>query len=403
MDNKKELLFFHDNYVLGGDTNYLGEVLKKIHPSQFTLIYGSSSSVKKHIMKLNIEPSSLIALRLFNPSFFFHLISTKCKYRLVRFIFNKLIKVISPLLIRIVHIRLKLLLEKNDIEKYKKIIINSGGFWGSEVSRQFLKLIDRNDCIYIIHNHIPDLRNNPGAFSSIDKNINNWITGSKTVEKQLLYDHRVNPDSVHYVPYGVKPKIKPLNIDHSRLYNKFGINKNDFVIIHPSGFIKRHGHYYTLSAFKDFNKNVKNSKLILAGGEGEYKDQVKKLVSSMHLNNDVIFTGYYTPIEELIVISDLVCLPSQEYGGMPLVLSLGLACKTPILTTSGGDFDDYLSDEYNAFLVKVNDYKTITKKFNKLYTDEKLKNNLIINGFNTYKKYFLEEHMVTKTINLLRK
>ena len=403
MKKKQKILFFHDNYVLGGDTHYLVKILKYIPSSEFTLIFGSSHSVKKFILNSNIDISSLIELRLFNRSKLLHIFKNKCDSRFARYIVRALLKIFSTLLDSIAYIRLKKIMKYINVDEYSTIVVNSGGFWGSEMSQLFLKCLKNNKCTYIIHNHIPQaIRSGNNGFFSISQYVNEWITGSKVIEKQLINDYKINPMHVHYIPYGIDPQITPIDVKRQKLRDQLGIPQNYFVILHPSSFEKRKGHYFLLTAFRDFKRKVKYSKLILAGDEGDYKKIVENIVKKYELDNDVLFTGYYTPLEELIIFSDLVCLPSQDFDTTPLVLLLSLGCKTPILTTNREDIKPFLSDGHNALLVDVNDSETITKKILKLYKNKPLKNKLISNGYLTYKKYFTEASMIANTIKIIK-
>ena len=398
-----KMLFYHENFTLGGDTDYLIALLSRIPQDEFMLIYGGSSSVEKHISNSGLRTSSLRRFKSYSYSFFIHAVRKRLYIpRPIRVGLYAPIIIIKPVLDLILRIRLRKLLQSLDMEGFSRIIINSGGFYGTDCSRLILRYVN-GKCTYIIHNHIPlGVTKNQKRFDAIGKHVEDWIVGSRVIKKNLIEECGVDKNHVHYVPYGVAPKIGRLDVNRAKVRASIGLAEDAYTILHPSVFEKRKGHYYTLHAFRDFKQTVPGAKLLLAGSDGSHRENVKRLVRKLNIEDDVIFTGFYSPIEELIVSADLLCLPSQAYDTTPLVILLALACGVPTLTTLREDWEGFLFDEYNALLVKTSDYNAITEKMLNIYKNEPLRNNIVENGFRTYDKYFKEAKMVNDTIKVLR-
>ena len=377
----------------------MGKILKGISSNEFVLLYGSGKPIKKYIDDLELKCSSLVNFNSYSGPYFDNLINNKKVA--VRLPLRVLIRLISPFLCMIHFIKLKWYISSMHINKFDRIIVNSGCFDGNLSSRLFLRLINRK-CTYILHNHVPqDILKNSEKFSSVAKHVDKWIVGSKVIRDQLIESNCVLPENVYFIPYGLDSSKELPGIDCSLIRRKLGVSKNTFLVLHPSVFEKRKGHYYTISAFKEFKNRVIDSKLVLAGSNGVDERAIRRLVNELGIQNDVIFTGFYSPIEELIKACDVLCLPSQEYDTTSFVILLGLACGTPVLTTKRKDFDSFLKDEYNALLVPKEDYRTITDKLMKLYDDHSLREKLIKNGLSAHFNYFSEDKMVKGTVSVL--
>ena len=396
-------LFYHENVTLGGDTDYLIALLSRIPQDEFVLIYGGSTSVEKHISKSGLRTSSLWRFKSYSYSFFIHAVRKRLYMsRIIRGSLCAAIIMFKPILELILRLRLRKLLQSLDMGGFSRIIINSGGFYGTDCSRLFLRYVN-GKCTYIVHNHIPpSVTKDQKRFDIIGKYVEDWIVGSRVIKKDLIEKCGVNKTHVHYVPYGVAPKIGRSDVNRSRVRASIGLMEDAYTILHPSVFQIRKGHYYTLHAFRDFKQMVPGAKVLLAGSDGSNRDNVKHLGRVLNIEDDVIFTGFYSPIEELIISADLLCLPSQAYDTTPLVILLALACGVPVLTTLREDWEGFLFDEYNALLVKTGDYKAITEKMLKIYKNKALRKKIVENGFRTYNKYFTEAKMVSDTIKVLK-
>ncbi len=395
-----KMLFFHENFVLGGDTIYLETILRGMQRDEFVLVYGGSNSVTHHIESCEFNPST-IKFDSYDESFF--IFAANNKKFIIKLILRALIKLFSIPMKIILWIRLKKFLLALGLNRFDRIIINSGGFYGTECSRLFLKAAKGKRSYYILHNHIPDkVLNDKNEFSSIDKYVGEWVIGSKFIRRQLIDKCGVLPERVNVIPYGIKPSVDPRKIKRNDVRDKLNLPRDAYVILHPSVFEKRKGHYYTLHAFRDLKQEIVCAKLVLAGTDGADRKIVEDLVYKLGIEDDVLFTGFYSPLEELIVAADVLCLPCQEFDTTPFVVLLAFACCVPVLTTRREDFEDDLSDGENALLVPTGDYKTITEKLIYLYKNETLKNRLIENGAKTYKNLFSEDRMLDDTIKIFQ-
>lgn len=93
-----------------------------------------------------------------------------------------------------------------------------------------------------------------------------------------------------------------------------------------------------------------NVKLLILGG-GEMEDSIRKLIDDLKLQHCVYLLGYVENVLDYMQAADFFLHPSQLESSCVVVKEAGFL-KRPVVVSRGvGDFDDYLVQETNAFLV----------------------------------------------------
>jgi glycosyltransferase involved in cell wall biosynthesis len=396
-------LFYHDGFVLGGHTVYLPKLLAGLPPTEYMLIYSGSTSVKQYLRNSGIPESARSEFNIYGYDCIRYIVENLSWVpTIVRRILGKCLFFLKPFFDYYTFKRVGHILNSLNLERYQKLIVNSGGYFGSAVSRCFLKHAGL-PCTYIIHNHIPESSiSNKKLLETVSNYVNRWIVGSNVIKEQLIEYCSVKKENISLVHYGFQPEFFPDFESKKKARCKLNIPDDSFVVLHPSVFEKRKGHYYTIRAFSELLSQKPNSILILAGGEGYDREYVIKLVDKYNIKEYVLFSGFYSPFEELLSVADVLCLPTQNYDTTPSVIILALACKVPIITTKRKDFDGILLDGKNSLLVPIDNYQLITENLTKLADDEFDKEGLVESGFEIYQKFFMEKKMILDTIKVIK-
>lgn len=152
---------------------------------------------------------------------------------------------------------------------------------------------------------------------------------------------------------------------------KFDFKKSDKInYIMAAGRLEDVKDFKTLiNAFSRIREDI-NSKLIIAG-VGSQLNNLKSLVSSKGLNNDVIFLGFVDNLTDYLLQSDLFIL-SSKYEGFGNVLVEALACNLPIVSTDCpyGPSEILEDGKYGA-LVPVGDYEAMARESINILIGEK--------------------------------
>lgn len=175
--------------------------------------------------------------------------------------------------------------------------------------------------------------------------------------------------------YGIKRGIEVLynNIDTSRFYphetksritKEFDIPNDNFII----GFVGPLDPIKKIDILIKAYTNISSEKCrLLIIGSGREEEKLKKIVSELDYNSDVIFTGWRDDSPEIISALDLLVLPS-EYEGCPGVLLEALGCETPCIGSDVGGIAEVLY--YDNLLFKPLNVEELTKKLDKIVKDK---------------------------------
>lgn len=118
----------------------------------------------------------------------------------------------------------------------------------------------------------------------------------------------------------------------SEVRRHFGIAENDIVIGHVGKFNRQKNYPHIIKTFNEFLKLHRNSKLLLVAG-GELESDVRKMVESLNLNNNVIFAGRRTDIPDMMNAMDVFLFPSL-WEGLPLSVLEALSSGLPVFLSN---------------------------------------------------------------------
>lgn len=183
--------------------------------------------------------------------------------------------------------------------------------------------------------------------------------GAKPEKIQIFY----NTVDIDYFKqksenFSEKEKIK--------LKEKLGIETNK-TILFSGQLIERKGIFELLKGFKNYQKNNRDTSLLIIG-KGQEKGKMKELIKSQKIKN-VVFADFiqYDDLYKYYAISDLLILPSQEevWG---LVVNEAMACGLPVITTQEtGSSVDLIKEERSGYAILSNNPEAISKTIKKVF------------------------------------
>lgn len=156
-------------------------------------------------------------------------------------------------------------------------------------------------------------------------------------------------------------------------------------------------HDLVLDAFKLLLDRKLDVKLMLLD-DGPERDNIQSKIKSLSLENAVKIYGHQTNISDFMIAADLIIHPSIEESSNQIVKEAAYYNKTSIVTKGIGDFDEYILDKKNAFLInRESTPKELANLIEDIYNDKYQLNqmaqelrNVVISRFdikNTVSKY----------------
>jgi glycosyltransferase involved in cell wall biosynthesis len=198
---------------------------------------------------------------------------------------------------------------------------------------------------------------------------------------------------------------KPSADEIERFDQKFGIQEDDRVLLIVARLDPQKGHDRAIKAFARVVRNFPNSKLIIIGdgsfsgskqGIGLSKaeillNQLRELVTTLGLEENVVFTGHLTHSELQAAYQrcELTILPSV-LEGFGLVVIESWIYKKPTLVSSAAGISELIKQGENGFLFSPDNLDDLADKISSLLSDQDLARSLGKNGYKTSRQCSLE-------------
>ena len=163
------------------------------------------------------------------------------------------------------------------------------------------------------------------------------------------------------------------------------------------------GHEYLVRAFLSLlQKRCPNAKLLIVG-EGPYKQKVVDLVHQLGLDAAVTFVGNLSDVTKALVMIDVFVLPAIWREGFGLSIVEAMALKKPVIVTNIWALNALVHHKQNGLLIPPKNVGELANAMNELVENKSLADHVGKNGYETVKKEFSIDRMVSEMTNLYQK
>ena len=260
----------------------------------------------------------------------------------------------------------------------------------------FLPLYIKTPCIPVIHdlnffhrpNDLPRMIRNyyNRFFPKFAEKATRIITVSEYSRKDIAESYGVDPGIIDVVYNGANEIFKPASeIEKRETKKRFTSGKDYFVYagsLHPRKNISS-----LLQAFEDFKKETgSDMKLLLAGETLFTTPGLKKKLKHMDYCIDVILTGRVSTEDMQLIISSATAMTFvSHYEGFGIPVLESMQCGVPVIASDITSIPEVAGDA--VLYINPSNPETITSAMKKIYTDAKLRENLIKKGFVQSRKF----------------
>ena len=165
----------------------------------------------------------------------------------------------------------------------------------------------------------PFLKTVATHFVACGHNAAEWLFGDHFLEKGKVVFF---PNVIEASHFDYDEKVR------GSIRRSFGIKDSTVVLGCTARFSTVKNHSFLLSLFKEFHNRMTDSVLLLVG-DGELRDEIKVLISSLGIKDSVIMPGVVSNVSDYEQAMDFFLLPSI-YEGFPITLveaqTSGLHC-----------------------------------------------------------------------------
>ncbi len=221
--------------------------------------------------------------------------------------------------------------------------------------------------------------------------IDDFIAISDNDKKTLIKYFRIRSKKISVLYLGVD--IEEIANNCNTVFNYRAVNpESNFIIGHVGRFTFQKAQEYLLEAFKRISEKYQRAKLVIVGS-GENKEDIIRFINENNLHDKVIIKEYINKIYSEISSFDVHILTSR-YEGTPYVNFEAMALGIPVISSDTGGISNILTNGFDSLITRVGNTDDAFKAIESLILDESLRKKLILNAFETVKKYTVQNMAV---------
>ena len=245
--------------------------------------------------------------------------------------------------------------------------------------------------------------NSVGFYSSIMQKADTVICVSNSIKEYIQKNYQTSENKITVIPRGIDLELfNPKNIDETFIENfKKEFNLKDIFIVSSVGRVTQLKDYETfIKAMMLVKKEIPNIIGLIVGGvrsdKEDYLNSLKKLIKELNLEENIIFTGSQSRIEQIYALSDVVISSSKKPESFGRAVAEAICMNKPVIATNHGGVKDIIIENVNGFFFDVGDNKQLALNIIKA-------KDLSFDGYGYISKNFSLENMVNKTLEVYEK
>jgi len=200
-----------------------------------------------------------------------------------------------------------------------------------------------------------------------------------------------------YLKFGIKKEklIKILNWIEIKKYKR-SFNDYKVTFLYVGWMVEKKGVNELVDVILE-NSDLDKFNFIFVGG-GTLIDSLVSRVKKLNRDNNIKFTGWlnHKEVERYYKEADVLVLPSHAEG-FPNVILEALNYRLPIISTNVGAISESVIDNYNGFLINVNNKQELFDAILKLGSSKKLRQKFSQNS----EKVLLKNHSIEKNCKII--
>lgn len=244
--------------------------------------------------------------------------------------------------------------------------------------------------------------NSVGFYSSIMQKADAVICVSNSIKEYIQKHYQTNESKITVIPRGIDLELfNPKNVDEIFIGNfKKEFNLKDKFIVSSVGRVTQLKDYETfIKAIMLVKKEIPNIVGLIVGGvrsdKEDYLNSLKNLIKELNLEENIIFTGSQSKIEQIYALSDVLISSSKKPESFGRAVAEAICMNKPVIATNHGGVKDIIIENVNGFFFEVGNDKELANNILK-------SRNLSFDGYNYISNNFSLENMVDQTIKVYK-
>lgn len=182
------------------------------------------------------------------------------------------------------------------------------------------------------------------------------VVNAEAIKRGLVAEG-YRPEHIAVIPNGILcPPLKPAH--EGPLHQELGLSPEDVLIGVVSRIARLKGLEYFLDAAPQVLARIPRAKFLIIGDnsfEPQYREELKRQVVTLGLQDHVIFTGFRLDVPNILSSLAVSVLPSVSGEGLSNSLLESMAAALPVVATNVGGNPEVVVDGETGLLVPCRD------------------------------------------------
>ncbi len=189
--------------------------------------------------------------------------------------------------------------------------------------------------------------------------------------KQNICDIGVSEKKIDVILNGVEPLKEYMEDEINKLKADYGVPPGYKCAAIVARLNEVKGHKYFVEAAKHLKDMGVRAKLLIAG-TGDMEVPIRKQISDLGLEDDVIMLGFLNDVEPLMNVIDVQVNCSFGTEATSLSLLEGMSLGKPAVVSDFGGNPGVIKNGENGYIVPTHDSKAVAQRLKELFEDSGL-------------------------------
>ena len=243
---------------------------------------------------------------------------------------------------------------------------------------------------------------------SISKTVVSFLFRIIIIIRKPFFIFQNEDDYEEFKNLGLKKEfkiIKGSGVDKNLYSYTRPVKKEKLNITFTGRILKDKGIIELIEAVKLLHGKFKNEIILNIYGKIDKNNPAyisEKKIHELLIPGFIIWHGFTNSIKEILIHSDIYCLPSYREG-IPKSIVEAMAIGRPIVTTNAPGCNDTVENEINGFKVSIEDTIGLSKKLQLLIENESLRIEMGKKSRKLFEKNFTLERVLNQTLEIYEK
>lgn len=217
--------------------------------------------------------------------------------------------------------------------------------------------------------------NQSDGVTAVSEQLKNETLSTFRIEREIKVVH-------NFIDFS---RFRKINKDHFR---KAIAPDGEKILIHISNFRKVKRVEDVVRVFEIVAQKIQCKLLLI--GDGPERKAMEDLCRQIGLCDHIRFLGKQEAVEELLAISDLFLLPSENES-FGLAALEAMACEVPVISSNAGGIPEVNIDGQTGYMCPVGDIKGMAKRCIELLENEDKLNQFRHNAFLQARRFDIDQ------------